>query len=127
VKPKSSFPQKITPYKSKEVFMYLQTIGHASILIRDMNHCPILLTDPWLVGSNYWRSWWMQNYPDKNLRDKLQKVPTVYITHEHPDHFHMPSIRTLGNTPQYFFPDLPETGFISYLFYRLRTQGWIEN
>ena len=99
----------------KEVFMYLQTIGHASILIRDMNHCPILLTDPWLVGSNYWRSWWIQNYPDKNLRDELQKVPTVYITHEHPDHFHMPSIRTLGNTPQYFFPDLPETGFISYL------------
>ena len=95
--------------------MYLQTIGHASILIRDMNHCPVLLTDPWLVGSNYWRSWWIQNYPDKNLRDELQKVPTVYITHEHPDHFHMPSIRTLGNTPQYFFPDLPETGFISYL------------
>jgi UDP-MurNAc hydroxylase len=95
--------------------MYLQTIGHASILIRDMYHCPILLTDPWLVGSTYWRSWWIQNYPNKILRDELQKVPTVYITHEHPDHFHMPSIRTLGKTPQYFFPDLPETGFISYL------------
>ncbi len=95
--------------------MYLQTIGHASILIRDVNHCPILLTDPWLVGSTYWRSWWIQNYPDKNLRDELQNVPNVYITHEHPDHFHMPSIRTLGNKPQYFFPQLPETGFISYL------------
>tara|TARA_Y100001960_G_scaffold333952_1_gene442783 strand:- start:72484 stop:73848 length:1365 start_codon:yes stop_codon:yes gene_type:complete len=99
----------------KAVFMYLQTIGHASILIRDVNYCPILLTDPWLVGSAYWRSWWIQNYPNKNLRDELQKVPTIYITHEHPDHFHMPSIRTLGNTPQYLFPDLPETGFISYL------------
>ena len=95
--------------------MYLQTIGHASILIRDVNHCPVFLTDPWLVGSAYWRSWWIQNYPNKNLRGELQKVPTIYITHEHPDHFHMPSIRALGNTPQYLFPDLPETGFISYL------------
>ena len=41
--------------------MILQTIGHASILLRNKKNEPVLLSDPWLLGSCYWRSWWLQN------------------------------------------------------------------
>ena len=71
---------------------------------------PLLITDPWLVGSVYWRSWWLQNYPSAEEVDWLANSAWVYITHEHPDHFHMPTIRRLGSGPQYLFPALGRAG-----------------
>jgi hypothetical protein len=93
----------------------LKTLGHASIALYRDGEAPLLLTDPWLIGSVYWRSWWLQNYPNEAELDWLAKAEHVYITHEHPDHFHTPSIRRLGNKPLYLFPALPETGFVAYL------------
>ena len=84
--------------------MILQTIGHASILLRNKKNEPVLLSDPWLLGSCYWRSWWLQNYPTAAEFDELQKVKYCYVTHEHPDHYHLPSIRKLGKNPTYISP-----------------------
>ena len=95
--------------------MYLQTLGHASLLISDTWKKPILLTDPWITGSNYWRSWWLQNYPSKSLIESLKNIPFVYITHEHPDHFHTPSLRKFKKNTQLLFPDLPQRGFEDYV------------
>lgn len=95
--------------------MILQTIGHASILLRNSKNEPILLSDPWLIGSCYWRSWWLQNYPTAEQFPELQNVKYCYITHEHPDHYHMPSIRKLGKTPTYISPKLPEENIAKYL------------
>ena len=93
----------------------LKTLGHASIALYRDGESPLLLTDPWLVGSVYWRSWWLQNYPDATELDWLAGAANVYVTHEHPDHFHMPSIRRLGTGPCYLFPALTERGFLRYL------------
>ena len=93
----------------------LKTLGHASIALYHEGGAPLLLTDPWLVGSVYWRSWWLQHYPDQAELDWLAGATNVYITHEHPDHFHTPSIRRLGRRPLYLFPALPELGFADYL------------
>ncbi len=93
----------------------LQTLGHASLALYRDGETPLLLTDPWLVGSVYWRSWWLQHYPSDAALDWLTGAACVYVTHEHPDHFHMPSIRRLGTGPEYLFPALAETGFAAYL------------
>jgi hypothetical protein len=93
----------------------LRTLGHASIALYRDGAAPLLLTDPWLVGSVYWRSWWLQNYPDSATLDWLAGTTNVYITHEHPDHFHTPSIRRLGAGPAYLFPALTEPGFLGYM------------
>jgi hypothetical protein len=93
----------------------LKTLGHASIALYREGEPPLLLTDPWLVGSVYWRSWWLQHYPDAAELDWLAGAANVYITHEHPDHFHMPSIRRLGRRPLYLCPALSETGFVAHL------------
>jgi len=93
----------------------LRTLGHATIaLYRDADP-PLLATDPWLVGSVYWRSWWLQNYPSADEIAWLAGADHVYITHEHPDHLHLPSIRRLGTHPQYWLPELAEQGCIAYL------------
>ena len=75
----------------------------------------MLATDPWLLGSVYWRSWWLQHYPSAEEIDWVAKSPAVYVTHEHPDHFHMPTIRRLGPAPVYLFPALAERGYLDYM------------
>lgn len=95
--------------------MKIQTIGHACMVIRDDDGSPILLTDPWLLGSTYWRSWWLQNYPNDELLAELTQTKFVYITHEHMDHFHPPSIRKLGTGPTYCVPALPQEQMALYL------------
>ena len=93
----------------------LRTLGHACLAIYQEGQRPLVITDPWLIGSVYWRSWWLQNYPTPEEVDWLSKSAWVYITHEHPDHFHMPTIRRLGGGPLYLFPDLAEQGYLDYM------------
>ena len=93
----------------------LRTLGHACLALYQDPENPLLVTDPWLVGSVYWRSWWLENYPSAEEIDWLGKTAFVYVTHEHPDHFHMPSIRRLGSGPTYLFPSLAEQGYLDHM------------
>jgi hypothetical protein len=93
----------------------LRTLGHASLVVYRAGERPLLLTDPWLLGSVYWRSWWLQHCPSREDIAWLGQAAHVYITHEHPDHFHTPSLRRLGGGPLYLLPDLAERGWGRYL------------
>lgn len=95
--------------------MQIETLGHAALLIRDDAGKPLLMTDPWLLGSTYWRSWWLQNYPTPEQMAELAHVKYAYITHEHMDHFHPPSIRKLGKEPLYLSPALPQEQIANFL------------
>src|SRR5215469_15937633 len=93
----------------------LRTLGHATLALYQRGENPILVTDPWLIGSVYWRSWWLENYPTTEEIDWLARTAFVYVTHEHPDHFHMPTIRRLGRGPTYLFPALAEQGYLEHM------------
>jgi hypothetical protein len=93
----------------------LRTLGHATLVLYRDGERPLLLTDPWLVGSVYWRSWWLQHYPSPAEIDWLGSAAHVYVTHDHPDHFHPPSLRRLGAGPLFLFADLAERGSVRYL------------
>jgi hypothetical protein len=95
--------------------MDIETVGHAGLLIRDDQGVPVLFTDPWITGSCYWRSWWLQNYPREELLRELQSVAWCFITHEHPDHFHTASIRLLGKSVRYLSADVPQGRIAGYL------------
>lgn len=99
--------------------MTVETLGHAGLLLRDDTGAPVLFTDPWVVGSCYWRSWWLQHYPSAAQVEELRTVPYCLITHEHPDHFHTASIRQLGPAVRYLSPEFPQGRITDYL----RTQG----
>jgi hypothetical protein len=93
----------------------IETLGHAGLLMRDEKGAPILFTDPWITGSCYWRSWWLQNYPAADLLEELKRVRYCFITHEHPDHFHTASIRVLGKGIHFLSPELPQEHIAKYL------------
>jgi hypothetical protein len=95
--------------------MNIETVGHAGLLIRDGAGAPVLFTDPWVSGSCYWRSWWLQNYPGPELMAELRSVTYCLITHEHPDHFHTASIRQLGKTTRFLCPDFAQGRIAPYL------------
>lgn len=95
--------------------MNLETLGHAALMLRDDNNQPVLLTDPWLKGSCYWRSWWLQNYPNEEQWNEVNKVKNCYITHEHPDHFHTYTIRKMSDDIQFLAPKLPEEHITPFL------------
>lgn len=95
--------------------MNLESVGHAGLVVRDDNDQPVLLTDPWLKGSCYWRSWWLQNYPTEAEWNELNRVKYCYVTHEHPDHFHTYTIRKMSNDIQFLSPKLPEENMSMFL------------
>src|SRR5262245_58515053 len=109
--------QAITNHQSRITngIMDIETLGHAGLLIRDGDGEPLLFTDPWITGSCYWRSWWLQNYPGDELVAELRRVRYCFISHEHPDHFHTASIRFLGRQIEFLSPELPQEHIARYL------------
>jgi len=96
--------------------MLLQTLGHATLALRtDESSEPLLITDPWIRGSCYWRSWWLQRYPSAAQVATLGRAKYCYLTHEHPDHFHPPSLRALGTAPTYLTPEFNRDQMGDYL------------
>ena len=84
--------------------MNIETLGHASLLIKKGNKS-LLLTDPWFFGTSYWDSWGLKRYPSKsNLKD-INKVKFAFITHEHQDHLHPETIQKLNKKIKYLIPD----------------------
>lgn len=92
----------------------LKTIGHATLVLFE-NEKPLLATDPWLIGSTYWRSWWLEKYPTAEEFEQVKEAKYIYITHSHPDHFHYPTLRKLGrpSTLHPRFPRYEVTEFLS--------------
>lgn len=91
----------------------LKTIGHATLVLFE-NDVPLIATDPWLIGSAYWRSWWLEKYPTKQEFEQVAEAKHLYYTHSHPDHFHYPTLRKLGkpSTLHPHFPRYELSGFL---------------
>ncbi len=92
----------------------LLTIGHAClIIIEDGN--PIIATDPWLTGSVYWRSWWLEKIPSDAEFQLVRHSRFLYITHSHIDHFNWPTLRKLGHHRVLHpaFPSYSVPGFLN--------------
>jgi hypothetical protein len=91
----------------------LKTIGHATLILSEEG-VPLIATDPWLIGSAYWRSWWLEKYPTADEVELVRRAKYLYITHSHPDHFHWPSLRHLGQK-RILNPRFPHYNVIDFL------------
>jgi hypothetical protein len=72
--------------------MRLTYLAHACFLVESGGRR--LVTDPWLDGPTYLSAWWHFPRPAASATD-LVGVDYVYLTHEHVDHFHEPTLRRL--------------------------------
>lgn len=92
--------------------MKVTVFSHASMLIE--NQRTKLMTDPWLLGSCYWRSWW--NYPKPlPYTGRVEDLSYIYISHHHWDHFHGPSLRVLPQSATVLVPKAHHTLLIEDL------------
>ena len=72
--------------------MQIQLVSHASVIVRTGD--TQLWTDPWLTGKVFNNSWTLLVPPayDPAL---LDAIDYLWISHEHPDHFNIPTLRGL--------------------------------
>ncbi|HWH18023.1 MAG TPA: MBL fold metallo-hydrolase [Allosphingosinicella sp.] len=70
--------------------MKLTFVGHASILLQEGDVG--LLMDPWLQGDAFNDSWSL--FPPAVLHD-WESVTHIWISHEHPDHLSIPTIKSI--------------------------------
>src|SRR6266852_4622045 len=78
------------------VQMKIHFVGHACIVAECADTS--ILMDPWLFGKIFNDSWTLLPEP-KFDPAMLEKVDYIWISHEHPDHCHFP---TLGSFPADF-------------------------
>ena len=72
--------------------MKVKLVSHASVIIQCLDLQ--IWTDPWLIGKVFNESWTM--FPSPAFAESmLEDVNYIWISHEHPDHFNIPTLRSL--------------------------------
>jgi hypothetical protein len=72
--------------------MRIQLVSHASVILDSGN--ARIWTDPWLFSKVFNDSWTMSVPPAWDPR-LLDEIDYIWISHEHPDHFNVPTLKSL--------------------------------
>lgn len=113
---------KITKKKSKIIAKTLTTqnikkpikiklISHATlnISLKKLN----VLIDPWIEGPAMLGAW--RQYPLTDIKAKDIKPYSIIITHEHSDHFHIPTLIKFNKKTPILIPDFPNKRMQKFL------------
>lgn len=74
----------------------VELVSHASVLIRTGGGA--VWTDPWLRSAAFNDSWRLLGDPTLDVEADLDDVRWIWISHEHPDHFNVPTLRSLPDS-----------------------------
>jgi UDP-MurNAc hydroxylase len=72
--------------------MKVTLLSHASVLVEA--GAIALYTDPWFMGQAFNESWSLINTPAATPAD-LHNASHIWISHEHPDHLHFPTLKAI--------------------------------
>lgn len=98
-------------------------VSHSSVLIEDG---PIaLLTDPWFTGEVFNESWTLL-CPSLLTPTALQGVTHIWISHEHPDHLHFPTLKAIPAEQKANITLLYQRHFSTRVFEALTRLGFRE-
>ena len=83
--------------------MKIKYLSSASVLIQDEDSS--ILTDPWFVDGEFYGSW--NNYPPCTVNlNELENIDGIYISHIHPDHFSVKTLKKMNKTIPVFIHKL---------------------
>jgi UDP-MurNAc hydroxylase len=72
----------------------ISLISHASILIQIDDKK--IVTDPWYFGETFNNGWELSPKPNlEKIKLQLRDADIIWISHEHPDHLHFPTLKWL--------------------------------
>jgi hypothetical protein len=70
-----------------------ETCGNATIIAYDSGS-PVVVTDPWIRGAQYFGSWVLPYTFSARQTDSLCRAAYVWLSHGHPDHLNLQSLET---------------------------------
>src|SRR3954463_16758343 len=70
-----------------------ETCGNATLIAYDAG-VPVLTTDPWLRGAQYFGSWTLPFRFTAAQQEAFAAVRHVWLSHGHPDHLNLESLAT---------------------------------
>lgn len=89
IKFKEEFPKVITE-NLIDTNIEVDFNAHASITL-EVDSIK-LTSDPWFIGSCFATGWWHINPPSDEAIQRLKDSNFIYISHNHPDHLHIPTL-----------------------------------
>lgn len=93
--------------------------AHASVSLQIGDFS--LITDPWFEGPCFATGWWHLYPPTPNAIERLMQSDVVYISHIHPDHLHLPTLRKYVPRSKLFLIPRFESGSVERV---LRENGF---
>lgn len=81
-----------------------ETAGNATLIFHEDGR-PVLATDPWLEGRCYSGSWALERRLTKAEQQAVFEADYIWISHGHPDHFHVRSLMQLPRGKKILLPD----------------------
>lgn len=84
--------------------MTFETLGNASVQFA-IDSKPVLITDPWLIGTCYFGSWALDLTLTQEQIDRACASDYIWISHGHPDHLHHESLKLLPKGKTILIPD----------------------
>jgi UDP-MurNAc hydroxylase len=89
--------------------MNVRFLGQACTLIETKNHR--LLVDPWIVGPCNVNSWYTLRKEPATKKDIPTDVDSIYISHEHQDHFQEETLKEFKKDVQIYICKFPTSRF----------------
>lgn len=90
--------------------MRIEFVNHSSILIKSKFN---ILCDPWYRGTAFADGWRLL-YDDKVDINNL-KYDKIWLSHEHPDHFSIPTLREISGKKSFIYQETIDKKVKSYL------------
>ncbi len=78
----------------KNKSIQIRYLSHASVLISDGK--TKILTDPWFFGPAFCNGWWLREDPKFDYKNLIEDIDYIYISHNHPDHLHIETLKTIN-------------------------------
>lgn len=69
-----------------------ETCGNATLIAYDSGE-PVLITDPWISGRQYFGSWALPYRFSAEHAEAFERVKYVWLSHGHPDHANLESLQ----------------------------------
>ncbi|WP_129646114.1 MBL fold metallo-hydrolase [Peristeroidobacter agariperforans] len=107
-----------------------ETCGNATLIVYDRG-IPVLVTDPWIEGAQYFGSWVLPYRFTEQQLAAFASTTHVWVSHGHPDHLNLESLAAFRNKtlliPRHqggrILRDLGEAG---YRAHELEDNRWLQ-